>query len=625
LRFFSTQPILRQVIYGAALLILLLAGTIAWSANLARSERADEVREEAGSIATAAAAVFNEYFTSLDATAAMLQLHPSVRALDGGACKPLFVRILHDQPLLNDVLLRGVDGHLVTSGVEPRSGPQPAAPPFIFEVVKTGRPAVSQIVVGRVTERQTVLLAFPVRADSGAVEGVLGLSLNLPQLGRLFADLRLPPGSTVTLVDRNGRVMARNLEPEKFIGTMFEAPVQDPAAVPRTFLKAGPDGVERFHGNAVIARGPWLLSVAIPRSEVFARLAPLWRRNLLIIVLALGCVASLALWISWQTALQLNRLRGVAQLIAEGNFSPPEQGPAHNLESGQLQESFVLMAARLREARTTQEQQLEEERKMREAMQSLQRQVVRQERLAAVGVLVSGVAHELNNPLQAILGTIELLERRQDLEPVVRDEIAFVRTQSGRAREIIRNLSRFSSQQTGSPTDVDLREVINEVLQLRKRDLDMSSIALDVETSSVRTVHASFTEVEQVVLNFVINAQQALEGLPRPGRILIKLSDVGKRVRLEVRDNGSGVRPADEPKLFQPFFTTKPIGKGTGLGLSVSYGIIDSYGGVIGYQNNEGGGATFFFELPAAHPEAEEAPATNERSSVLHGRVLPQL
>ena len=260
---------------------------------------------------------------------------------------------------------------------------------------------------------------------------------------------------------------------------------------------------------------------------------------------------------------------------------------------------------------------------MREAVQSLQRQVVRQERLAAVGVLVSGVAHELNNPLQAILGTVELLERRPDLEPVVRDEIAFVRTQSGRAREIIRNLSRFSSQQTGSPSDVDLREVINEVLQLRKRDLDMSSIALDVETSSVRTVHASFTELEQVVLNFVINAQQALEGLLRPGRILIKLSDVGKRVRLEVRDNGSGVRPADEPKLFQPFFTTKPIGKGTGLGLSVSYGIIDSYGGVIGYQNNEGGGATFFFELPAAHPEAEEAPTTNDRSSVLRGRVLP--
>jgi C4-dicarboxylate-specific signal transduction histidine kinase len=610
------------VIYGAAALLLLLAATIVWSAIRTRDERADEVREEAGQIATAAAAVFNEYFTSLDSTAAMLLLHPAVRALDADACHSLFVRILRDEPLLNDMLLRAADGRLVASGVEPRVA-RPPAPPFIFQVVNEGRPMVSQLVFGPVTERQTVLLAFPVRADSSAVKGVLGLSLNLPRLGRLFAGLTLPPGSTVTLVDRNGRVMARNADPEKFIGTMFEAPVLDPAAVPRTFMRAGPDGVERLHGNAVIARGPWLLSVAIPRAEVLARLAPLWRRNLIILALAILCVVALALWISWQTALQLNRLRAAAHLIAEGDFSSHEQPAAHNLEVGQLQESFVVMASRLREARATHGQQLEEERKMREAMQSLQRQVVRQERLAAVGVLVSGVAHELNNPLQAILGTLELLERREDLDPVVRDEISFVKTQSGRAREIIRNLSRFSNQQAGPPADVDLREVVNEVLQLRKRDLDMSSITLDVETSSVRKVHASFTELEQVVLNFVINAQQALEGQQRRGRILINLSDVGKRVRLEVRDNGPGVRPADEPKLFQPFFTTKPIGKGTGLGLSVSYGIIDSYGGVIGYLNNEGGGATFFFELPAANPQAAEAPATNDRPSVLRGRVLP--
>jgi C4-dicarboxylate-specific signal transduction histidine kinase len=610
-------------VYTAALLTMLLAGTIVWSAIRTRAERADEVREEAGSIAATAAAVFNEYFTSLDAIASMLQLHPAVRALNGDICKPLFVRILHDNPLLNDVLLRAADGRLVATGVEPVIA-QPPAPAFIYQVVSEGRAAVSQLMIGPITGRQTVLLAFPVRAESGSVEGVLGLSLNLPRLGRLFADLTLPSGSTVTLVDRNGRVMARNLEPEKFIGSSFEASVRDPAAVPRTFMQADSDGVERFHGNAVIARGPWLLSVAIPRSEVLVRLAPLWRRNLLIIALGLFCVVTLTLWISWQTAVDLNRLRGIAQLIAEGDFSPPEHGFAHNLESGQLQDSFVVMAARLREARATHEQQLEEERKMREAMQSLQRQVVRQERLAAVGVLVSGVAHELNNPLQAVLGTIELLERRQDLDPVIRDEIGFIKTQSGRAREIIRNLSRFSAQQTGPPADVDLRDVINEVLQLRKRDLEMSPITLDVETSSVRKVHASFTELEQVLLNFIINAQQAIEALQRPGRILIKLSDVGKRVRLEVRDNGPGVQAADERKLFQPFFTTKPIGKGTGLGLSVSYGIIDSYGGVIGYLNNEDGGATFFFELPA-NPDAEEAPATNDRPSVLRGRVLPGL
>ena len=259
--------------------------------------------------------------------------------------------------------------------------------------------------------------------------------------------------------------------------------------------------------------------------------------------------------------------------------------------------------------------------------------MVRQERLAAVGVLVSGVAHELNNPLQAILGTLELLERDRGISAPVLEEIAFVKTQSGRAREIIRNLSRFSSQQSGPPTLVDLREVINEVVQLRRRDLDASSIALTTDLQSVRKVYANFTEVEQVTLNFVINAQQSIESAERArGRILIRVFDAAKRVRLEVQDDGPGVTPEDEPKLFQPFFTTKPVGKGTGLGLSVSYGIIESYGGTIGHRPNEWGGATFFFELPVTDPAvrppsspARKGTSSDDRPPLLHGSVSPLL
>jgi len=161
-----------------------------------------------------------------------------------------------------------------------------------------------------------------------------------------------------------------------------------------------------------------------------------------------------------------------------------------------------------------------------------------------------------------------------------------------------------------------LRDVIAEVVQLRRRDLDASSVVLDVELSTTRKVYANFTEVEQVTLNFVINAQQSIEAAARPkGRILIRVYDAGKKVRLEVQDDGAGVAPEDEPKLFQPFFTTKPVGQGTGLGLSVSYGIIESYGGAIGYSGNQWGGATFFFELPVTEPGARPPSSSSLKAS----------
>jgi signal transduction histidine kinase len=465
--------------------------------------------------------------------------------------------------------------------------------------------------------------------EDGEVAGVLAFGLNLAELQTLFQDIPLPDGSVVTLTDAASRVLARSRDADLYIGRPLGVSAMSPKDVPRTQVVTGPDGVPRFYGNAVIQRGPWLLSVGIPTSVAITRLRPLFARNIIIASSGIVAVLLLSLGLSALIGRGIRRVRDAVQRIADGDLSPPVRTPVPNLELAQLQNAFITMAANLRETQDKLDRQFEQERKVRETLQSLQRQVVRQERLAAVGVLVSGVAHELNNPLQAILGTAELLERRGELSADSLEEIAFVKTQAGRAREIIRNLSRFSSQQSGPPALVDLRDVISEVVQLRRRDLDAGTITLDIETSTTRKVYANFTELEQVTLNFVINAQQSIEAVMRPkGRIMIRLFDLGKKVRLEVQDDGPGVAPEDEPKLFQPFFTTKPVGKGTGLGLSVSYGIIESYGGQIGYRGNEWGGATFFFELPASDPAhrplAEPADAqsqANDPPSLLHRSV----
>ena len=279
--------------------------------------------------------------------------------------------------------------------------------------------------------------------------------MELPQLETLFSKLPLPEGSVVVLTD------AASFQPDA-------------------------DDAPRFHGNAVIERGPWTVSVAIPRTEVLRRLAPLWQRNLVLLAIAVAAVLALAFWVSWQTAIELRHLQLVAQHIASGDFSPPVQRAVPNREMEQLQSSFVTMAARLRDARDTVERQIAQERKMLETVQSLQRQVVRQERHAAVGLLVSGVAHELNNPLQAILGGVELIERMSGVPESVIESIAFVKAQSDRANDIIRSLARFSSHRTAAPAAVDLLDVIGEVLQLRKPELDRLGIAVDVESSAAR-------------------------------------------------------------------------------------------------------------------------------------------
>ncbi len=480
----------------------------------------------------------------------------------------------------------------------------------------TGKPVISDWYKGQVSGKPVVTLGYPVRAADQSVAGALGLSIDLSRLQMVFAKVPLPAGSVITLLDRSGLVLARSADAERFIGTTMMPPADAAAGPPR--ITGEPDGVQRITALGSIRRGPWFLSVAIPRTVVRESLFPLWTRHVLIIGASAFALIGLGMLIAWQTTLHVNRLRSAAEQIADGDLSPPARIPSPNRDFSQLQDAFIRMAGNLRETRDALDRQVEQERKMNETVHSLERQVVRQERLAAVGVLVSGVAHELNNPLQAILGTAELLERQPGMSPAALDEISFLKTQSGRAREIIRNLSRFSSQQSGPPTPVDLRDVVAEVVQLRRGDLDSSGVVLVVEVTSSRKVHANFTELEQVTLNFVINAQQSIESLrAERGRIVMRVSDAGKRVRLEVLDNGAGVDPADEPKLFQPFFTTKPVGKGTGLGLSVSYGIIDSYGGTIGYKRNEWGGATFFFELPAVEP----GDPRHDPSAVLHRSI----
>ncbi|HZR27082.1 MAG TPA: ATP-binding protein [Vicinamibacterales bacterium] len=620
MRFLRSLSLRRQILSLTILLLVpfVIAGFWLW--NRTSDEQDQQLRDEAGSVAATAGAYLTQYLSGIDSLASALVLHPAVVSLQRDEAGRLFSEVLKHQPLLLNIVCTDRTGVIRGTGIEARTTIGGTITlPYIADVVASGKPVVSELLIGAVTGKPTIIMGYPI-VDGPTLVGVLGIGLDVAHLQSLFNGVPLPggTGSVITLTDAKSRVLARSRDADRYIGKYSEPHPVLPRDVPRTQVLTGLDGVKRFYGSAVIDRGPWLLSVGIPTSVASERLMPLRVRNAVLIIMLMAGYLLVALSLSHLFSNNLDRLREGMQRIAAGDLSTPVRHSMPNLELSELQNSFVTMAGNLRDAHNALDRQIEQERKVRETLQSLQRQIVRQERLAAVGVLVSGVAHELNNPLQAILGTVELLERDPTLTlpKTVLDEIAVIKTQSGRAREIIRNLSRFSSQQSGPPAIINLRDVITEVVQLRRRNLHDSGIELEIDATTERRVYANFTEIEQVMLNFVINAQQAIESTDRAkGRILIRLFDTAKRVRLEVQDDGPGVTAHDESKLFQPFFTTKPVGKGTGLGLSVSYGIIDSYGGTIGHRLNDWGGATFFFELPAAD--------NNDQTAVLQRPVPP--
>ncbi len=592
------QPLGRQILILQALLLPLLLALIVWTFRSTYEDHLDQLQDETRIMAVTVVAYLNRNLASADAVAGALMLHPDVRAASPRALGEL-ARLS-----FRNVVLARADGHVVgwTRPIsEDVEGMLPST--WLGDVARTGRNGVSPLLGSGARAEHVVILGYPVRDASGLVSGVLGLEIHLEAIEQVLASIPLPAGSVVTVFDQDGIVVARSHDAARFVGRPAEQPdlIQPIDRVPRAVVRDGLDGIARVFGNDVVARGPWLVSVGIPTSVAWERSFPSYRRNVAIAVSATLIVLVLELLLVRRFVRAFRRLEDVAERVGEGDLTPPPRHPMPARELDRLQDTFANMVLELRSAHAAVQAQVAEERRMREEVQSLQRQVMRQERLAAIGVLVSGVAHELNNPLQAILGFSELLQLADNLPDNVRADLTLIQKESARASAIIRNLSRFGRQQTSEPSLVRLQEVVASVVELRQRKTEEANIRLEVHADSQAPVTAIFTELQQVLLNFVINAEQAVNqngGGPRC--ITIRTADADGRVHLEVEDTGPGVPPSDEPRLFQPFFTTKPVGEGTGLGLSVSYGIIQSHGGTIGYRRSATGGAIFYFALPIA-------------------------
>ncbi|HEY8259018.1 MAG TPA: ATP-binding protein [Gemmatimonadales bacterium] len=232
---------------------------------------------------------------------------------------------------------------------------------------------------------------------------------------------------------------------------------------------------------------------------------------------------------------------------------------------------------------------------------NLEAQVIQNDKMASIGQLVSGVAHELNNPLTSIAGLAELLLEREPGREAPREHLRVIHEQAERAGRIVRNLLTFARKGVPEKAAVDLNDVAARTSLLIVYELQLHGIELDSALSPEPiVVLGDRYELQQVLLNLVNNAVQAVNGLEpgRPRRISIHTSRSENQAMLAVRDTGPGVPAHLASYLFTPFFTTKGPGEGTGLGLSLSYGLVKSHGGVLTYEALPEGGAEFRITLP---------------------------
>jgi PAS domain S-box-containing protein len=264
----------------------------------------------------------------------------------------------------------------------------------------------------------------------------------------------------------------------------------------------------------------------------------------------------------------------------------------------------------------------EETRQAYENLRRTQEQLLHSEKMAAVGQLISGVAHELNNPLTAILGYSQLLLSSGQMPPQGMEYSDKLYKQAQRTHRIVQNLLSFARQHKPERVAVQLNQILEDTLALRDYDLRLSNIRVHYDLApDLPMTAADPHQLQQVFLNLVNNAVDAILEHSSEGDLWVSTKAKDDRLIVEFKDNGPGVK--DTSRVFDPFYTTKPVGKGTGLGLSICYGIISEHGGSIGVSNVEPSGACFTIELPYQRAAApDDATPAGGMIAARGGRIL---
>jgi len=304
----------------------------------------------------------------------------------------------------------------------------------------------------------------------------------------------------------------------------------------------------------------------------------------------------------------LDELSQLVSAVRRGNLTVSAEIP-DSIEFGPLMRAFLEMAAELAAMRTSLEKKvLDRTAKLELA----QKELLQSAKLASLGQLVSGVAHEINNPLTSILGFSEIVLGRPGIDPAALAPLRTIREEALRLKNVVANLSSFARRAPHRTQRLDLRTVINRLIELREYHLRADNISIHVAKQDGPVwVIADPDQLMQVLLNLLLNSEQAIRDIRDSGDVWIECRADGRLARISLRDNGAGISREIRERVFEPFFTTRQPGQGAGLGLAISHGIIEQHQGTISAESTAGEGTTIRIELPLSPEKRSDTAPTN--------------
>lgn len=337
-----------------------------------------------------------------------------------------------------------------------------------------------------------------------------------------------------------------------------------------------------------------------------------WRQMLNVLIAFAAFSIGVSIWFRrahqrhiWRHLDELGRLVGE---VRRGHLHITAEIP-ESVEFAPLMGAFVEMAAELAEMRASLERKVTERTAK---LELAQKEVLQSAKLASLGQLVSGVAHEINNPLTSILGFTEVVLGRPGIDAAILPPLRTLREEALRLKNVVANLSTFARRAPHRTQRLDLRTVVDRLVELREYHLRADNITLHVQRPPDSVwVSADPDQLLQVLLNLLLNSEQAIRDARDRGDIWIECRADGGRASLTIRDNGAGMTPDVPERIFEPFFTTKVPGNGTGLGLAISHGIIQQHNGKIFVESKTGEGTTVRVELPVSGEQPVAASSTS--------------